>query len=387
VRVGTSTTDASNICGLGAVTGYGWDVPSLWSGVLSGRSAVAAVEVDGATYLAGRPPCHESADHPSRYGQALFAATREAVADARARGWAPGPRVGLIGAGSIGDVEYRRTYLGERNGTMGSREYLGLMPSTAPAMLLKDLGLSGGPVMNIQAACAAFNVALVTAKLWLDAGLATDVIVSASDFSAMPEDVAQFAKLGALVAEGDPLDVCRPFQPGSQGFVVGEGAASLVLSSRVDAPYGRLLGGSMVHDPYHPISINPDLTELVHTFEGALTAAGVDRHDVAYLYTHGTGTAQSDHAEIEVAEKVLDPEVTFVATKPLTGHCQGASAGVEVVLAARSFTEGTIPSVTPVDTPYRALADGCAPRRGGLVLKSAIGMGGFNSAVVLSPTT
>ncbi|MDQ6783079.1 MAG: 3-oxoacyl-ACP synthase [Actinomycetota bacterium] len=385
---GLASEPRTAICGVGAVTGYGWGVDALWSGVLSGRSAVVPVTVDGSTYLAARPPSLGSRDdHPSRYGQALFGATREAVADARKRGWVPGARVGLIGAGSLGDVEYRRSYLGEHNGCLRNRDYLGLMPSTAPAMLLRDLGFSGGPVMNIQAACAATNVALVMAHLWLAAGMATDVIVAASDFSAVPEDVAQFARMGALARDGDPLDLCRPFQAGSTGFVVGEAAATLILSARADEPYGMVLGGATAHDPYHPIAINPDCAELVNTFEGALVAAGVHRSEVSYLYTHGTGTAQNDAAEIEAAEKVLESDITFVATKPLTGHCQGASAGVEAVLTALSFTKKMMPSVTPVATPYHALAVGTSPRRDGLILKSALGMGGFNSAVVFSPTT
>jgi 3-oxoacyl-[acyl-carrier-protein] synthase II len=291
----------------------------------------------------------------------------------------------MIGAGSLGDVEYRRRYLREHGGRLRNRDYLGLMPSTAPAMLLKDLGLSGGPVMNIQAACAATNIAIVMAKLWLATGMATDVIVAASDFSAVPEDVAQFQRMGALAATGDPLLVCRPFQPDSKGFVVGEAAASLVISSRIEEPFGLVLGGAMAQDPYHPISINPDLTGLVNTFEAALLAAGVGRQEISYLYTHGTGTAQNDAAEVGVAEKVLDPTVTFLATKPLTGHCQGASAGVEAILTMLGFVNDVMPSVVPVDSPYRALASGPTPRREGLVLKSALGMGGFNSAVVLAP--
>ena len=379
----------TGICGLGAVSGYGWGKESLWEGVLSGRSAVRMVSVDGREYLAARPtpegPEGSARDHPSRYGRALFAATREAVADARTRGWSPGSRVGMIGAGSVGDVEYRRSYLGEHHGRLRNRDYLGLIPSTAPAMLLRDLGFSGGPVMNIQAACAATNVALVVAWQWLVSGFATDVIVAACDFSALPEDADQFFKMGALAVKGDPLDMSRPFQEGSRGFVVGEAAATLIMSSRYDKGYGLFLGGSIVQDPYHPISLNPDLTELVNTFEGALLSAGVGRRDVSYLYSHGTGTSQNDAAEIGVAEKVLDSDVTFLATKPLTGHCQGASAGVEGVLALLGLERGTMPSVMPVANAYSRLARGPEPRRDGLVLKSAIVMGGFNSAVLYAP--
>jgi 3-oxoacyl-[acyl-carrier-protein] synthase II len=374
------------IFGVGAVSGYGWGADALWAGTLSGRSSVRPVEVDGQTYLAARPPDGGSADdHPSRYGKALFAATREAVADARLSGWRPGPRVGLIGVSSIGDVEYRRSYLRESGGRLRGRDYLGLMPSTAPAMLMRDLGFSGGPVMNIQAACASYNVALVLANLWLASGMATDVIVASSDFSAMPEDAVQFNKLGALAVEGEPLDVCRPFQPGSKGFVVGEGAATLVLSTGGDTPYGSLLGGSMLHDPYHPIAINPDLTCLVDTFDGAIISAGVSVDEIKYLYTHGTGTAQNDAAEVAVAEKILRPDITFLATKPLTGHCQGASAGIEAVLIAMASARRIVPSVMPVEAPYHRLARGPQPLEPGLILKSAIGMGGFNSAVIFAP--
>jgi 3-oxoacyl-[acyl-carrier-protein] synthase II len=374
------------ICGVGAVSGYGWSAEDLWKGVTSGKSAVHPIDFEGHTYLAARPPEGGSPeDHPSRFGRALFAATREAVGDARNHGWQPGRRVGLISASSIGDVEYRRSYLRHHDGKLRNRDYLGLMPSTAPAMLMRDLGFSGGPVMNIQAACASVNVAILLANLWLASGMATDVIVAASDFSAMPEDAAQFQRLGALAIQGDPLDVCRPFQPGSKGFVVGEGAAALVLALRHETPYGSVLGGSMLHDPYHPISINPDLSCLVETFNSALDSADVAVDDVTYLYAHGTGTAQNDSAEIAVAEKTLRPDVTFIATKPLTGHCQGASAGIEAVLIALASARRVMPSVTPVESPHPALANGTETLRPGLVAKSALGMGGFNSVVVFAP--
>jgi 3-oxoacyl-[acyl-carrier-protein] synthase II len=231
-----SAVQQPHIAGVGVVSAYGWGAGSLFEGLLSQKSAVRLHEVPELDryVLLGRVPADggDEQDAPSRYGQALFAAAREAVADAEAGEWAPGPRVGLVLGTTIGEAELRRRLYFELGGRTRPRTYLSVLPSTAPSMLMKALGFQGGPVMNVQAACASFNTALLTAKMMLDQGLADDVIVAGCDFPNLPEELHHFEVMGAVVTDGDPLEGCRPFQTGSRGFVTSEGAAAVILTRR-----------------------------------------------------------------------------------------------------------------------------------------------------------
>ena len=86
--------------------------------------------------------------------------------------------------------------------------------------------------MNVTAMCASGNAAMLTAKMWLDAGVASDVIVVASDLSATPENIRHFRNLGVVFPDAPALDVCRPFQEGSKGFAGGEASVGMVVSGR-----------------------------------------------------------------------------------------------------------------------------------------------------------
>ncbi|WP_158884660.1 beta-ketoacyl synthase N-terminal-like domain-containing protein [Amycolatopsis anabasis] len=377
------------ICGIGAVTGYGWGREALWNGLVSAKPAAIladgyGVAFDETAWVVRVPDGGDPEDGLSRFSRALRAAAREAIADAGARGWRPGRRVGLLHAVVLGDVDVQRSFHVDHHGTQSVRDYLALMPSTPTAMLMKEFGFHG-PAMNVTAMCASGNSALITAKLWLDAGMADDVVFVATDLSANRDNVLHFAKIGVAVTDADPLDACRPFQDGSRGFVMGEASIGFVLSNQATDPYLRVLGGAMTHEAYHVISIEPSLTEIRNCFAGALENADVPASAVRYLNAHGTGTKQCDEAEATVLRELLPPETGVYSTKPLTGHCQGASAAVELAVAAMSYQRGAIPAPPTVADGLPGLLNGVTPMADGLTLKSSIGMGGHNAAVVLAP--
>ena len=114
---------------------------------------------------------------------------------------------------------------------MARGEYMDLMPSTPISMLMQEFGFHG-PAMNVSSMCSSGNTGLVTAKMWLDAGIADDVVVVATDLSLTPENVDHFVRLRAAVVADEPLQVCRPFQEGSRGFAAGEASIAFVLSNR-----------------------------------------------------------------------------------------------------------------------------------------------------------
>lgn len=377
------------IVGIGAVTGYGWGKHHLWNGLLSGKPAAKLFagygrNQDENVWLA-RVPDGESDDGTSRSARAMHAAAREAITDAKTRGWQPGPRVGVLHAVVLPEIEeWRKFYLADR-AQRRTRDYLNLMPSTPVSTLMQEHRFHG-PAMNVSAMCASGNAALITAKMWLDADMADDVVFIATDLSLTPENVDHFVRLGVAVVDAEPLDACRPFQQGSRGFAVGEASVAFVLSNREGASYANVLGGALSHDGYHVTSVDPARTHVDECVRTALRNAGVASAQVRYVNAHGPGTEQCDSAESAILDEILCGAPEIYSVKPLTGHCQGAAAAVEVAAAAMGYAYGVVPAPPTVAPAHPRLLDGPTPMSHGVTLKTSLGMGGHNSAVLLAPT-
>ena len=377
------------ICGIGAVTGYGWGREPLWDGLTEGKHAATleggyGPNHDEPAWVAKVSDGGDSKDGPSRFSRAMRAAAREAIADAGERGWAPGKRVGLVHAVVLGEVDLWRDFYVSRGGNVSSREYLALMPSTPMSTFMQEYGFHG-PAMNVSAMCASGNTGLLTAKAWLDAGIVDDVVFVATDLSATPENVLHFVRLGVAVSDDEPLEVCRPFQRGSRGFMVGEASVAFVLSRRAERPYAFALGGAMSHDGHHVTSVDPGLEQVRGCFRDALDNAGVPASAVKYHNAHGPGTAQCDRAEATILEEMFRPDTGIYSVKPLVGHCQGAASAVEMAIAVLSYDRGYIPAPPVVAAGHPQLLDGRTPIGDGLTVKSSLGMGGHNSVVILAP--
>jgi 3-oxoacyl-[acyl-carrier-protein] synthase II len=386
---GRLATQQLGITGIGVVSGYGWGREPLWDGLVSGKPAAKAfpgLGADGAdlAWVARVPVGGDPKDGHTRFARAMRAAAREAIEDAGSRGWRPGRRVGLLHAVVLGEVDLWRDFYLTHAGELPVREYLGLMPSTPMSTLMQEYGFHG-PAMAVSAMCASGNAGLLTAKAWLDAGIVDDVVFVATDLSLTPENIAHFVRLGVAVVDAEPLAACRPFQEGSRGFIMGEAAVAFVLSARAGSPYLRMLGGAMSHDAHHVTSIDPELVQINQCVLDALDNAGVPAAAVRYFNAHGPGTAQCDRAEGMVLDRLLPPEARVYSVKPLTGHCQGAASAIEVAAAAMGYDRGLIPAPPTVAPGHPQLLDGPTAITDGITLKSSIGMGGHNSAVVLAP--
>ncbi|WP_234390820.1 beta-ketoacyl synthase N-terminal-like domain-containing protein [Nocardia suismassiliense] len=381
--------DHMTFAGIGAVTAYGWGREALWHGLLSGKSAASVQSGYGPgrdqdAWVSLVPDGGDHAVSTSRYGRAMHESAREAITDALARGWRPGRTVGVLHAIVLGDVVNWRDFYLVDHGHRRSRDYMRLIPSTPVSVLMQEYGFHG-PAMNVSAACSSANVALITAQLWLDAGIADDVVCIATDMSATPDMVEHFVGLGAAVTDTDPLDGCRPFQEGSRGFSFGEASVAFVLSRSVDRPYAAMLGGGMTNDAYHVVSVDPTHEQIFECTRRALDNAGVTAQDVRYFNAHGTGTRQCDMAERDLLTNLFDDRPHIYALKPLAGHCQGAAAGVEVAVAALGYDRGIVPAAPIVAAPHPRLLDGPQPFEGGITAKLSLGMGGNNSVVLLGP--
>lgn len=387
---GRSRRDQSTeIVGVGAVTGYGWGTKHLWDGFLLGESAVRLVTGlegyvrGGEAYLSMVSDGGDRADGPSRFMRSVRFAAREAITDALERGWKPGPVVGLVHSLEKGDVEMWSDFYRAETSRVRPKTWVNMMPSTVLTMIMKEFDFHG-PTMSVSAMCASGNAGMITAKAWMDAGIVSDVILLATDLSGIPQNLRAFSDLGACVLDTPPLDACRPFQEGSRGFVGGEAAVAMVLSGSDTGSYGSVLGGGMTSDGYHSAAIAPDFEEIHRCFRIALANTGVDPSEVGYLNAHGPGTALCDAAEITVLDQIFPTAHGIFSMKPLLGHCQSAAAAVETLATLYSFESGYIPAPRQVAPGHPRLLDGRSKRLPGLVVKSSLGLGGYNTAVVLA---
>jgi 3-oxoacyl-[acyl-carrier-protein] synthase II len=378
-----------SITGVGAVTGYGWGAKHVWDGFLLGESAVRLhTDLDG--YVDGGRAWVSTIESeggrpggPSRFVRALRFAAREAVSDARERGWQPGPVVGVIHSMVLGDVEMWRDYYRSDTSTVSGRQWVQMMPGTAISMMMKEHDFHG-PSMAVTAMCASGNAGMITAKAWIDSGVCSDVILLATDLSGIPENLRRFQDIGVAVLDTPPFEGCRPFQEGSRGFVGGEAAVAMVLSNHDEGAYADVLGGAMTMDAWSAVSIAPDRVEMTRCFTDALATSGVAAAEVAYLNAHGPGTAQCDAAEAAVLDELFPEAHGIFSVKPLLGHCQGASSAAELLATLYAFETGTIPAPPQVAPGHPRLVSGRTRRQPGMMVKSSIGLGGYNAAIVVA---
>ncbi len=377
-----------SIAGVGAVTGYGWGTKHMWDGFLLGESAVKRQEglegfVEGGyAYISTITAEGDRQDGPSRFMQALRFAAREAITDALDRGWKPGPVVGVIHSLVLGDVEMWSEFHRSTAKRIRARQWVNMMPSTVISMLMKENDFHG-PAMSVSAMCASGNAGVITAKSWLDSGVASDVILLATDLSGLAENLRGFSDVGVAVLDSPPFDACRPFQEGSRGFVGGEAAVAMVLSNNDRGAYASVFGGAMTMDGFNAVAMAPDLDEVFRCFREALAVSGVDPSEVAYMNAHGPGTAQCDAAEARVLDELFPQAHGIFSVKPLVGHCQAAASAIEILATIYAFQTGYVPSPPQVAPGHPRLLNGRTPRLPGPMVKSSIGMGGFNSVVVI----
>jgi 3-oxoacyl-[acyl-carrier-protein] synthase II len=181
-----------------------------------------------------------------------------------------------------------------------------------------------------------------------------------------------------------PFDACRPFQEGSKGFVGGEAAVAMVMSKSAQGSYASILGGAMTMDASNLVGVAPDLQELFRCYRLAMHNAGAEYEDVAYLNAHGPGTGRGDAAEARALDELFPDAAGIFSIKPLVGHCQSAAAAVEMLATIYAFQTGYVPAPAQVAPGHPKLVDGRTPRVPGLMVKSSIGMGGYNTAVVVA---
>ena len=267
-----------------------------------------------------------------------------------------------------------------------------------------------GPCQVVTTACASSTDALGFAMDLIRAGRADVVVAGGSEAVIIEFTVGGFMKEKALSTHFNdtPEKACRPFNQDRDGFVMGEGAAILVLESEEHAKargakvYAELAGYGATCDAYHITAPDPSADGAVRAIEIALKDAGVtDKSTVGYINAHGTSTHLNDQMETNAFKRVFGEEgakkINISSTKPCHGHCLGATGAIEAAITALAIKEGFVPPTinyekpdlevdvskgeTPLDLNYTPNVG--VKRDIDVALSSSLGFGGHNGILVL----
>lgn len=273
-----------------------------------------------------------------------------------------------------------------------------LMPNAPAAAIEMEFKARAG-ARTVVSACASSNESIGNALEHLRAGYADVIIAGGTEACIHPLPLAAFGQMQALSKRNDAPELAsRPYDGGRDGFVLGEGAAALILEREDHAVargariYARLVGNAVTSDAYHISAPDPD-GSVPRTIQLALESAGLTTSDVAHVNVHATSTPVGDIAEYQAMRKVFGAgldDIVISATKASTGHLLGAAGAIEAVFTVKALHERVAPPTInltdpdpeiPLDvaTSPRALPDGDL-----VAVSNSFGFGGHNAVTVFT---
>jgi 3-oxoacyl-[acyl-carrier-protein] synthase II len=403
------------VTGIGTTSPLGANASDTWSALLAGRSGARALEYDWVeslslpvTFAAQAAVQPEEllerveAKRLDRSSQFSLIAAREAWADAGKPEVAP-ERLAVDWATGIGGV-WTLLNAWDTLREKGPRRVLPmtvpmLMPNAPAAAIELEFAARAG-ARTVASACASSTESIAMAFEHLTTGLADVVIAGGAEACIHPLPLASFASMQALSRRnGEPEKASRPYDSGRDGFVLGEGAAALVLETEEHAKargariYARVVGSAVTSDAHHITAPDPEGSAAARAMIAAIEQSGHDRGDVVHVNAHATSTPVGDLAEYHALEHVFGDglgDIVVTATKASTGHLLGGAGAIEALFTVKTLAERTVPPTInldeqdpaiPLDVPRepRPLPDGDL-----LAISNSFGFGGHNAVVAFA---
>jgi 3-oxoacyl-[acyl-carrier-protein] synthase II len=401
------------ITGVGPVTPIGTGLEPFWTGLRDARSVVRrvtrfdpspfrshlAAEVDGFDPTAWMEP--RRAKRLDRCSQFTLAAARLAIADAGLELRAEDPdRIGAMMGSALGGVEFaereHEKYLAGGVRAVEPGLALTVFVGAASCNLAIELGVSGPNITNGMS-CASGAIAIGEAFRVITRGEADVMLAGGAEAPLSPLSFGAFAIIRAMSTRNDdPGSASRPFDQGRDGFVMGEGAAVLVLEERERAlargatVYAELVGYGLTNDAHHMTAPRPDGRQAARAMKLALEGAGVPKEAVGYVNAHGSSTPLNDPTETIAIRAALDghaERVLVSGTKGYYGHALGASGAIEAAICALAMKRAWLPPSVNLETAD-AKCDMDYIRGPGVaaepeyVISNSFGFGGINAALL-----
>ena len=404
------------VTGQGVISALGVGVAENWRRLVAGEGGIGPItRLDPTPFesrMAGEVPGFDPRDymerkearHMDRFAQLAVAAAREALGSAAlAITPANAARVGVIVGSAMGGMEA----LDAAYETLHTRGPSRVSPFFVPMMLanlaagqVSILLGAKGPNWAPVSACATGTHALGEAAALIRRGEADVVLAGGSEAPISAGALAGYSAMGALSTRNDdPCHASRPFDLTRDGFVMGEGAAILVLESAAHAAtrgapiLAEVAGYGATADAYHVVKPAPEGEGAARAMDIALRTAGLSPGDIGYLNAHGTSTPANDQLETAAIKAVFGEEAHRLAvssTKGATGHTLGAGGAIEAAYAILALRHGILPPTINYQTPDPECDLDYVPNAARqvhplhAVMSNSLGFGGHNASIVFT---
>ena len=398
------------VTGMGALTPVGNHLDEYWAGLVEGKSGIGPLtrfdnstgKVQVAAQLEGFDPLAYFEKSEIRktdlFTQYAIAASCDAMEDAGISGKVDPQRFGVYIGSGIGGVH---TIVNEANKLFSGSSRVS--PFMVPMMIINmaagavSLRFGAeGPTLPVVTACATSSNTIGEAFRAIKHGYADAILAGGSEASICHLAVAGFTSCMALTTNPDPLTACVPFDARRSGFVIGEGAAVLMLEEYEHAKrrgakiYGEIAGYGNTADAYHMTAPHPEAKGITRAIELAMEEAGVTADGATYVNAHGTSTPLNDKSETLAFKKAFGNaayDVAVSSTKSMTGHMLGAAGAAEAVACLMALQTGTIPptigySEPDPDCDLNYTPGKAAQRELRTAVSTSLGFGGHNACLV-----
>lgn len=384
------------VTGLGVVAPCGIGREAFWQGLLgpglvdAGR--LTTIEDWDPSPWYDSPKDARRADRSEQYA---IAAATEAL-EQSGRPAADPSRIGTIfgtGVGGIHTLEEQIVVRLDKGERRVSPFLVPMMMANAPGANVSMRFDLRGPNETISTACAAGTHALGYAARLIAWGLADAVVAGGTEYAGTPTSLASFGNMTALSSTG----TSRPFDAERDGFVMGEGAAVMVLeeweaaTSRGATIIGEILGAASNADAHHITAPSPGGVGAIQCMQLALTDAGLEPAEIRQVNAHGTSTPLNDAAEAAAVSEIFgERAVPVVSTKGVTGHALGAAGALEAAAVLLSMEHRLIPptaNTTNVDPEMTVdvVTGSARPWEPGPTMSNNFGFGGHNGSIIIGP--
>lgn len=409
------------VTGLGALSPIGNTAAETWENAKAGKSGAAPITHFDASKFKTQFACEvkdfDPAQHFDRkklrqldlYAQYALTAAEEAIGDAGLESEGIDKnRVGVIfsaGIGGLHTFEEEAGYFalhGEEQGPKYNPFFIPKMIADIAAGHISIDHEFRGPNFATVSACASSNHALIDAFNYIRLGQADAIVAGGAEAAVFPAGVGGFNSMKALSTRNDEAEkASRPFSGSRDGFVVGEGAAAIVLEELEHAKargakiYAEVAGGGISADAYHITATHPEGLGAVLGMENALRDAGMKPEEIDYINAHGTSTPVGDRGEVKAIQKVFGDhayKMNISSTKSMTGHLLGAAGALEALMCVMAINDDIVPPTInheegdedpEMDYNLNFTFNKAQKRELNAVLSNTFGFGGHNASLIL----
>ena len=409
------------VTGLGAITPLGNDVATTWQNAINGESGAGPITHFDASKFKTQFACEvkgfNAAEHFDRkvlrtldlYAQYAIVAARQAVDDSglEAKEDLDKTRVGVIVTAGIGGLHTFE----EEAGYYATHQEQG--PKYNPFFIPKMIAdiASGhismqygyhGPNYVTLSACASSNHSIIDSFNLIRLGKVDAMVTGGAEAAIYPAGVGGFNSMHALSTRNDdPKAASRPFSASRDGFVMGEGAAVLVLEEYEHAVargakiYAEVVGGGMSADAYHITATHPEGLGAKLAMTNALADAEMKAEEIDYINTHGTSTPVGDVSEMKAIKEVFGEhayKLNVSSTKSMTGHLLGATGALEAIFSVKAVQEDIVPPTINheegdndenIDYNINFTFNKAQKRTVNAALSNVFGFGGHNATIIV----